>query len=121
VCCSFTEIENNFGISNNGIVYAVYAYQATRKDELSFECGERLTVVRRGDVTEKEWWWARGIRNQFGYIPRNLLGVGIYFKLFQLICLQGPPCAWASMLIKNEMDNLTCRIKTKTLLPRHFR
>ena len=71
----FTDIENNFGVSNEGVVYAVYAYQATRKDELSFECGECLTVVRRGDVNEKEWWWARDSRNQFGYIPRNLLGV----------------------------------------------
>ena len=70
-------MENNFGISNEGVVYAVYAYQASRKDELSFECGERLTVIRRGDVNEREWWWARDTRNQFGYIPRNLLGVSI--------------------------------------------
>ncbi len=63
-------------------MYAVYAYQATRKDELSFECGERLTVVRRGDVNEKEWWWARGTGNQFGYIPRNLLGVRLNFARF---------------------------------------
>lgn len=79
--CSFTEIENNFGISNGGVVYSVYAYEATRKDELTFECGERLTVVRRGDVTEKEWWWARDTRNQFGYIPRNLLGVRLFVFL----------------------------------------
>ena len=32
-------------------------------------------MVRRGDVTEKEWWWARNSRDQLGYIPRNLLGV----------------------------------------------
>ncbi|XP_028393520.1 apoptosis-stimulating of p53 protein 1-like [Dendronephthya gigantea] len=70
-----SDMESNFGISNEGVVYAVYAYQATRKDELSFECGERLTVIRRGDVNEKEWWWARDTRNQFGYIPRNLLGL----------------------------------------------
>ena len=77
-CCFFIDIENNFGISNEGVVYAVYAYQATRKDELSFECGECLTVVRRGDVNEKEWWWARDTRNQLGYIPRNLLGVSCF-------------------------------------------
>ena len=75
---SFLELETNFGVINDGVVYAVYAYQATRKDELSFECGERLTVVRRGDVTEKEWWWARDSRNQFGYIPRNLLAVSVF-------------------------------------------
>lgn len=54
----------------------MYAYEAKQKDELSFECGERLTVVRRGDVTEKDWWWAQDIHNKFGYIPQNLLGVG---------------------------------------------
>ena len=73
--CSFLDVEENFGVSNDGVVYAVYAYQATRKDELSFEYGERLTVVRRGDVNETEWWWARDTQNNFGYIPRNLLGV----------------------------------------------
>ena len=82
VCCSFIDIENNFGIANDGVLYAVYAYQANRKDELSFECGERLTVVRRGDVNEKEWWWARDTRKQYGYIPRNLLGVSFYFGNF---------------------------------------
>lgn len=43
---------------------------------MSFECGEELLVLKRGDATEKEWWWAQNNNGETGYIPRNLLGVG---------------------------------------------
>ncbi|EDO49564.1 predicted protein [Nematostella vectensis] len=69
------DIELNFGLVNGGRVYALYAYSASEQDELSFECGEELRVLRRGDNNEKEWWWAEGGRGQAGYIPRNLLGL----------------------------------------------
>lgn len=70
-----TDIQKNFGVANQGKVYALYAYSATEDDELSFSCGEELQVLRRGDSTEKEWWWARNSVGQLGYIPRNLFGV----------------------------------------------
>ena len=54
--------------------YALWNYEAQSADELSFREGDALTVLRRRDDTETEWWWAR-LNNQEGYVPRNLLGV----------------------------------------------
>lgn len=69
------DVQENFGLVNDGRVYALYTYTAVKDDELSFECGEELLVLTRGDETEKEWWWARNNREETGYIPRNLLGL----------------------------------------------
>lgn len=46
---------------------------------MSFEYGEELLVLKRGDATEREWWWAQNKNGETGYIPRNLLGVGDSF------------------------------------------
>ena len=43
-------------------------------EQITFGCGDELTVVRKGDELEKEWWWATGGGSE-GYIPRNLLGL----------------------------------------------
>ncbi|XP_055880116.1 apoptosis-stimulating of p53 protein 1-like isoform X4 [Biomphalaria glabrata] len=67
-------IQEKMGIINNGEVYGVFDYQATNTDELSFQAGDKLTVLRKGDDVEKEWWWSRLDGNE-GYIPRNLLGL----------------------------------------------
>jgi apoptosis-stimulating of p53 protein 1 len=67
-------IQEKLGIANNGEVYAVFDYQATNTDELSFRNRDKLTVLRKGDETEKEWWWAQ-VGGKEGYIPRNLLGL----------------------------------------------
>lgn len=67
-------IQEKLGITNNGEVYGVFDYQATNADELSFRIGDKLTVLRKGDDVEKEWWWSRLNGNE-GYIPRNLLGL----------------------------------------------
>ena len=69
------DLQENFGINNNGRVRALYSYAADEQDELSFECGEELVVLKRGDATEREWWWAENMKGETGYIPRNLLGV----------------------------------------------
>ena len=69
------DLQENFGINNNGRVRALYSYAADEQDELSFECGEELMVLKRGDATEREWWWAENMKGETGYIPRNLLGV----------------------------------------------
>lgn len=71
------DIQDNFGMASDGKVHALFAYNANEKDELSFECGEELYVLRRGDSTEKEWWWAKNSSGQLGYIPRNLFGVSV--------------------------------------------
>lgn len=59
---------------NNGIVYATFDYEAENSDELNFKMGNQLSVLRKGDEQEKEWWWAR-LHDQEGYVARNLLGV----------------------------------------------
>ena len=76
---SHSDVQENFGLANEGRVYALYNYSANEQDELSFECGEELLVLKRGDATEREWWWAQNKNEETGYIPRNLLGVGSIF------------------------------------------
>ena len=72
-------IQEKLGIMNEGIVYAVYTYEAESNDELTFHEGDSMMVLRKGDEVEKEWWWSRREGRQDdqaeGYIPRNLLGL----------------------------------------------
>ena len=67
-------IQEKLGIMNGGTVYGVYDYSSQRDDELSFDSGNALSVLRRGDEHEREWWWSQ-INGKRGYVPRNLLGV----------------------------------------------
>ncbi|RWS09882.1 Apoptosis-stimulating of p53 protein 1-like protein [Dinothrombium tinctorium] len=67
-------VQEKLGVLNGGAVYAVYDYDAQNADELSFKDGDRLTVLRKGDEQEKEWWWCK-LRDKEGYVPRNLLGL----------------------------------------------
>ncbi|XP_038212984.1 apoptosis-stimulating of p53 protein 1 isoform X4 [Zerene cesonia] len=67
-------VQEKLGIMNGGTVYAVFSYTAARGDELSFESGARLQVLRKGDDSEREWWWCRSDAAE-GYVPRNLLGL----------------------------------------------
>ena len=59
---------------NSGTIFAVFDYIALNQDELHFVDGDKLTVLRKGDETEGEWWWAKKDGRE-GYIPRNLFGV----------------------------------------------
>lgn len=70
------------GILNNGEVYAVFAYDSQQQDELNFSVNNLLTIIRKGDDAEREWWWARNVNGMEGYVPRNLLGVS--FLLFSI-------------------------------------
>lgn len=73
---SFSDLEENMGIVNGGMVYAVYDYEAQNSDELSFKDGDPLRVLRKKDDQEDGlWWWSRAENGNEGYIPRNLLGV----------------------------------------------
>ncbi|XP_064600182.1 apoptosis-stimulating of p53 protein 1-like isoform X2 [Liolophura sinensis] len=67
-------IQEKLGIINNGVVFAVFDYKSQNSDELSFRVNSLMTILRKGDEKEKEWWWAR-IRDREGYVPRNLLGL----------------------------------------------
>ncbi|TNN69930.1 Apoptosis-stimulating of p53 protein 1 [Liparis tanakae] len=66
-------VQEKLGVMNKGLVYTLWDYTAQQADELSFSEGDALTVLRRRDDTETEWWWAR-LNDHEGYIPRNLLG-----------------------------------------------
>ncbi|XP_061157676.1 apoptosis-stimulating of p53 protein 1-like isoform X1 [Syngnathus typhle] len=67
-------VQEKLGVMNKGSVYALWDYTAQRPDELTFGEGDALTVLRRRDDTETEWWWAR-LDDGEGYVPRNLLGL----------------------------------------------
>lgn len=74
-----TGVQEKLGILNNGVVYAVFDYDAHNSDELTFHEGDKMVVLRKGDEWEREWWWSR-LNDQEGYIPRNLLGVSFSSK-----------------------------------------
>lgn len=75
-------VQEKLGILSGGVVYAVFDYTAQQPDELSFNAGQQLTILRKGDESEREWWWSR-LGDTEGYVPRNLLGVG-HLPLFFL-------------------------------------
>ena len=59
-------------------VYCVYDYKAESEDELTLHINDQLTVLRRGDKYEQDWWWARNNSdNSEGYVAKNLLAVSI--------------------------------------------
>lgn len=70
---------------NRGVVYGLWDYESEQDDELSFREGDCMTVERREDEDETEWWWVRSASGE-GYVPRNLLGVSDYFTRYT--CLQ---------------------------------
>lgn len=70
-----TGIQEKLGILNSGEVYAVFSYDAQQTDELKFSVNDKLTILRKGDESEREWWWARNTDGVEGYVPRNLFGV----------------------------------------------
>ncbi|KAG8584505.1 hypothetical protein GDO81_008857 [Engystomops pustulosus] len=43
-------------------------------DEMTLKEGDCMTVLRREDDNETDWWWAR-LQDKEGYVPRNLLGL----------------------------------------------
>uniref|UniRef100_A0A8C7ZWZ3 Tumor protein p53 binding protein, 2a n=1 Tax=Oryzias sinensis TaxID=183150 RepID=A0A8C7ZWZ3_9TELE len=67
-------VQEKMGIMNRGVVYGLWDYTAENPDELSFHEGDCMTIVRREDDDEVDWWWAR-LGDAEGYIPRNLLGL----------------------------------------------
>lgn len=63
---------------NSGEVFAVFSYEAQQSDELTFDVNDQLIIIRKGDDSEREWWWARMKETgNEGYVPRNLLGVSM--------------------------------------------
>ncbi|KAM9840705.1 protein phosphatase 1, regulatory subunit 13Bb isoform 2-T2 [Aulostomus maculatus] len=67
-------VQEKLGVMNKGTVYALWDYEAQNQDELSFSEGDAITILRRQDDSETEWWWAQ-LEDSKGYVPRNLLGL----------------------------------------------
>ncbi|XP_066200630.1 apoptosis-stimulating of p53 protein 1 isoform X2 [Saccopteryx leptura] len=67
-------VQEKLGVMNKGVVYALWDYEAQNSDELSFHEGDAITILRRKDESETEWWWAR-LGDREGYVPKNLLGL----------------------------------------------
>uniref|UniRef100_A0A3B5AQY4 Apoptosis-stimulating of p53 protein 2-like n=1 Tax=Stegastes partitus TaxID=144197 RepID=A0A3B5AQY4_9TELE len=72
-------VQEKMGVMNRGVVYALWDYEPQSDDELGFTEGDCMTVLRREDEVETEWWWAR-CGDSEGYIPRNLLGLYLRIK-----------------------------------------
>lgn len=103
ICKSVSEsispgVQEKMGIMNRGVVYALWDYTSEEDDELQFREGDCMTVVRREDEDEIEWWWAR-MGDKEGYIARNLLGVSVgtersvYFVEMDILLSQPPRLA----------------------------
>ncbi|XP_047243659.1 protein phosphatase 1, regulatory subunit 13Bb isoform X4 [Girardinichthys multiradiatus] len=67
-------VQEKLGVMNKGTVYVLWDYDAQSPDELSFREGDAITILRRQDENETEWWWSR-LEDKEGYVPRNLLGL----------------------------------------------
>ncbi|KAM4663080.1 LOW QUALITY PROTEIN: apoptosis-stimulating of p53 protein 1 [Discoglossus pictus] len=67
-------VQEKLGVMNKGLVYGLWDYEAQNTDELSFREGDAITILRRKDDVETEWWWAR-LNEKEGYVPKNLLGL----------------------------------------------
>nr|XP_055041741.1 protein phosphatase 1, regulatory subunit 13Bb isoform X2 [Misgurnus anguillicaudatus] len=67
-------VQEKMGVMNKGVVYALWEYEAQSADELSFQEGDAITVLRRKDDTETDWWWSK-LNDKEGYVPRNMLGL----------------------------------------------
>uniref|UniRef100_UPI00398F18A5 relA-associated inhibitor isoform X2 n=1 Tax=Pristiophorus japonicus TaxID=55135 RepID=UPI00398F18A5 len=66
--------EQQAGMMNNAVVYGLWDHKAESSDELSFRDGETITILRRGDRDEGNWWWA-SLYGREGYVPYNYLGL----------------------------------------------
>ncbi|XP_056400951.1 apoptosis-stimulating of p53 protein 1 isoform X3 [Hyla sarda] len=67
-------VQEKLGVMNKGLVYGLWDYEAQNADELSFREGDAITILRRKDDAETDWWWAR-LNDKEGYVPKNLLGL----------------------------------------------
>ncbi|KAJ8248630.1 hypothetical protein GJAV_G00244060 [Gymnothorax javanicus] len=67
-------VQEKMGIMNRSMVYSLWDYDPENEDELQFQEGDCMNVLRREDEDESEWWWA-GMGGAEGYVPRNLLGL----------------------------------------------
>ncbi|XP_043974508.1 relA-associated inhibitor isoform X2 [Gambusia affinis] len=64
--------EESMGVDNNGVLYALWSYQAQAPDELSFKEGDMVTILKKTDGSD--WWWA-SLCGREGFVPNNFFGL----------------------------------------------
>uniref|UniRef100_A0A8U7MG95 Dynamin-binding protein n=1 Tax=Corvus moneduloides TaxID=1196302 RepID=A0A8U7MG95_CORMO len=66
------------GMDDQGIFYAVYAFQARSDHELSLQEYQRVRILRFSDLSGNKEWWLAEAKGQKGYVPSNYLGKMTY-------------------------------------------
>ncbi|CAJ0915468.1 unnamed protein product, partial [Mesorhabditis belari] len=66
------------------VVTALYSFEASNGEELSFRKGEQLDIIDH-PTDDPEWWTARNLAGQSGLVPRN------YIKVLQSNASSVPP------------------------------
>nr|DBA28857.1 TPA: hypothetical protein GDO54_009148 [Pyxicephalus adspersus] len=60
------------------IFYAVYAFEARSKQELTLEEHQRVRILKFNDMSGNKEWWLGEAHGQRGYVPANYLGKMTY-------------------------------------------
>ncbi|XP_018409975.1 PREDICTED: rho guanine nucleotide exchange factor 38 [Nanorana parkeri] len=60
------------------IFYAVYAFEARSKQELTLEEHQRVRILKFCDMSGNKEWWLGETHGQKGYVPANYLGKMTY-------------------------------------------
>lgn len=74
---TYTDVYSSLGEVNGGTVFTLFSRKSTDAEELSFDEGEQLVVIQKGEAeaTSGEWWLAKNSTGKTGYIPSNFFGV----------------------------------------------
>ncbi|MEQ2247589.1 hypothetical protein ILYODFUR_010894, partial [Ilyodon furcidens] len=64
--------EESMGVDNNGVLYALWSYQAQAPDELNFKEGDMVTILQ---ITEGSGWWWASLCGTEGFVPNNFFGL----------------------------------------------
>uniref|UniRef100_A0A8C5IIF6 Dynamin-binding protein n=1 Tax=Junco hyemalis TaxID=40217 RepID=A0A8C5IIF6_JUNHY len=67
-----------FGMDEQQIFYAVFAFQARSDQELSLQEYQRVRILRFSDLSGNKEWWLAEAKGQMGYVPSNYLGKMTY-------------------------------------------
>uniref|UniRef100_A0A0B8RXW2 Rho guanine nucleotide exchange factor 38 n=1 Tax=Philothamnus irregularis TaxID=1899461 RepID=A0A0B8RXW2_9SAUR len=73
-----SELECFYETDEQHTFYAVHAFQARSKQELSLHEYQRVQILRFSDLSGNKEWWLAEAEGQKGYVPANYLGKMTY-------------------------------------------
>ncbi|KAM6441310.1 rho guanine nucleotide exchange factor 38 [Liasis olivaceus] len=73
-----TEAESFCETDEQHTFYAVHAFQARSKQELSLQEYQRVQILRFSDLSGNKEWWLAEAKGEKGYVPANYLGKMTY-------------------------------------------